>query len=49
MDTTDFTIDFGWMFRVDPHTELWLGIVEDPYPDGPALDVAFRFGIRTTF
>jgi len=49
MDTTDFTIDFGWMFRVDPRTELWLGIVEDPFPDGPALDVAFRFGIRTAF
>ncbi len=49
MDLTDFSIDFGWMFRVDPRTELWLGIVEDPFPDGPALDVAFRFGIRTSF
>lgn len=49
MDLTDFSIDFGWMFRVDPRTELWLGIVEDPFPDGPALDVAFRFGLRTSF
>jgi uncharacterized protein DUF3187 len=49
MDLVDFSIDFGWMFRVDPHTELWLGIVEDPFPDGPALDVTFRFGIRSTF
>ena len=49
MDLVDFSIDFGWMFRIDPRTELWLGIVEDPFPDGPALDVAFRFGIRTAF
>jgi hypothetical protein len=49
MDLVDFTIDFGWMFRIDPRTELWVGIVEDPFPDGPALDVAFRFGIRTAF
>ena len=49
MDQVDFTIDFGWMFRVDPRTELWVSIVEDPYPDGPALDVTFRFGIRTAF
>lgn len=49
MDGTDFSIDFGYMFRVDPKTELWVGIVEDPYPDGPALDVAFRFGLRTAF
>jgi Protein of unknown function (DUF3187) len=49
MDLVDFTIDFGWIFRIDPRTELWLGIVEDPFPDGPALDVAFRFGIKTAF
>jgi len=49
MDDVDFTIDFGWMFRIDPRTELWVGIVEDPYPDGPALDVAFRIGLRTAF
>jgi hypothetical protein len=49
MDLVDFTIDLGWMFRIDPRTELWVGIVEDPFPDGPALDVAFRFGIRTAF
>ena len=49
MDLTDFSIDFGWMFRVDSRTELWLGVVEDPFPDGPAIDVVFRFGIRTTF
>ncbi len=49
MDDVDFTIDFGWMFRIDPRTELWVGIVEDPYPDGPALDVAFRIGFRTAF
>jgi hypothetical protein len=49
MDLVDFTIDFGWMFRIDPRTELWVGIVEDPFPDGPALDVAFRVGLRTSF
>jgi hypothetical protein len=49
MDLSDFSIDFGWMFRIDPRTELWLGIVEDPFPDGPALDVAFRLGLRTSF
>ncbi|RPH65791.1 MAG: DUF3187 family protein [Myxococcaceae bacterium] len=49
MDLVDFSIDFGWMYRIDPRTELWVGVVEDPFPDGPALDVAFRFGIRTAF
>ena len=49
MDQVDFSIDFGWMFRIDPRTELWVGIVEDPYPDGPALDVAFRIGLKTSF
>jgi hypothetical protein len=49
MDLNDFTIDFGWIFRIDPKTELWLGIVEDPLPDGPALDVAFRLGLKTAF
>src|SRR5215831_9134425 len=49
MDLTDFSIDFGWMYRIDPKTELWIGIVEDPYPDGPAIDVVFRFGLRTAF
>jgi hypothetical protein len=49
MDLIDFSIDFGWMFRIDPRTELWVGIVEDPFPDGPALDVAFRFGLKTAF
>jgi len=49
LDTADFSIDFGWMFRLDRGTELWLSIVEDPYPDGPALDVVFRIGLRTGF
>ncbi|MGZ6098048.1 MAG: DUF3187 family protein [Myxococcaceae bacterium] len=49
MDLTDFSIDFGWIFRIDPKTELWLSIVEDPFPDGPALDVIFRIGFRTAF
>ena len=49
MDQIDFTIDFGWIFRIDPRTELWVSIVEDPFPDGPALDVAFRFGLKTSF
>ncbi|HEY3585961.1 MAG TPA: DUF3187 family protein [Myxococcaceae bacterium] len=49
MDLVDFSIDFGWMFRIDPRTELWVGIVEDPFPDGPALDVAFRVGLKTSF
>lgn len=49
MDLSDFSIDFGWMFRVDRTTELWVGLVEDPFPDGPAIDVTFRFGLRTAF
>ena len=49
MDLVDFSIDFGWMFRVDPRTELWVGVVEDPFPDGPAIDVVFRVGLRTSF
>jgi len=49
MDLVDFSIDFGWIFRIDPRTELWLSIVEDPFPDGPALDVVFRLGLRTAF
>lgn len=49
MDYTDFSIDFGYILRLQKGTELWVAITEDPFPDGPALDVAFRFGFRTGF
>jgi hypothetical protein len=49
MDLTDFSADFGWIFRIQRGTELWIGLGEDPYPDGPALDVTLRFGLRTGF
>jgi len=49
MDLTDFSIDFGYIFRISKGTEVWFSITEDPYPDGPALDVTFRIGFRTGF
>jgi hypothetical protein len=49
MDLTDFSIDFGYIFRIQKGTELWVAITEDPFPDGPALDVTFRLGLRTGF
>jgi hypothetical protein len=48
-DNVDLSVDFGWILRIDQKTELWISMVEDPYPDGPALDVAFRFGLRLGF
>ena len=48
-DNVDLSVDCGWILRVDQKTELRLSMVEDPYPDGPALDVAFRIGLRLGF
>ena len=48
-DNVDLSVDFGWILRIDQKTELWISMVEDPYPDGPALDVAFRIGLRLGF
>jgi len=48
-DNVDLSVDFGWILRIDQKTELWISMVEDPYPDGPALDVAFRIGMRVGF
>lgn len=49
MDYTDFSIDFGYIFRLAKGSEFWVAITEDPFPDGPALDVTFRFGFRAGF
>lgn len=48
-DNVDLPVEFGWIFRIDQKTELWLSMVEDPYPDRPALGVAFRIGARLGF
>ena len=49
MDLTDFSIDFGYILRLSKGTEFWFSITEDPFPDGPALDVTFRLGFRAGF
>ncbi len=46
LDNRDITIDFGWLLRIGDGPEWQLGITEDLEPNGPALDLSFRMGIR---
>jgi hypothetical protein len=40
----DFDLDFGYILRSKGGHEFRLGMTEDIYPSGPAIDLIFRFG-----
>jgi hypothetical protein len=47
LDGTEATLDFGFLLKVTPRApELQLGLTEDLYPRGPAVDVGFKIGVR---
>jgi len=47
LDAPEVTLDFGFLLRVRPRApELQLGLTEDLYPRGPAVDVGFKIGVR---
>jgi len=46
MDRVDFDIDFGYILRSKGGHEFRLGMTEDLYPAGPAIDLILRFGYR---
>lgn len=46
LDSRELTIDVGGLLRFGRGPEWILGLTEDLEPSGPAIDVAFRIGVR---
>jgi hypothetical protein len=46
LDNPDLSLDFGFLLKPGNGPELVLGVVEDPYPFGPAVDLVLRLGVR---
>lgn len=46
LDRRELTIDTGGFFKFKKGPEWILGLTEDLEPSGPAIDVAFRLGVR---
>ena len=47
VDGNEVTLDFGGLLRLKKHwPELQLGITEDVWPAGPAIDAGFKIGVR---
>jgi len=46
LDARELTIDTGGIFKFRRGPEWILGLTEDLEPSGPAIDVAFRLGVR---
>jgi len=44
LDKRDTSLDFGWILARSGGREWRIGLVEDPEPTGPAVDLVFRFG-----
>lgn len=44
LDKRDVSLDFGWILSRSGGKEWRIGLVEDPEPTGPAIDLVFRFG-----
>ena len=46
LDNADVSLDFGFLLKPGNGPEIILGMVEDPYPFGPAVDLVLRAGVR---
>ena len=46
LDKLDVSLDFGFLLKPGNGPEIILGMVEDPYPFGPAVDMVLRAGMR---
>ena len=44
LDRKELTLDFGWVLRTRNGHEWRIGMTEDPWPSGPAIDLSFRLG-----
>lgn len=46
LDNQDVSLDFGFLLKPGNGPEIVLGMVEDPYAFGPAVDLVLRAGVR---
>jgi hypothetical protein len=46
MDNVDLSLDFGFLLKPGSGPEIVVGMVEDVYAFGPAIDLVFRLGVR---
>jgi len=46
LDNQDVSLDFGFLLKPGNGPEIVLGMVEDPYAFGPAVDLILRAGVR---
>jgi len=46
LDGADVSLDFGFLLKPGNGPEIILGMVEDPYAFGPAVDMVLRAGVR---
>jgi hypothetical protein len=45
LDREDLSLDLGFLFRIRNGPEILVGLVEDLYVYGPAVDLVLRFGV----
>jgi hypothetical protein len=46
LDQRDLSFDFGWILAGDRGREVRVGLTEDLEPQGPAVDLVLRIGVR---
>lgn len=46
LDNQEVSLDFGFLLKPGNGPEIIAGMVEDPYPFGPAVDLVLRLGVR---
>lgn len=46
LDNQELSLDFGFLLKPGNGPEILAGMVEDPYPFGPAVDLVLRLGVR---
>jgi hypothetical protein len=46
LSAADFSLDFGFLLKPGGGPEVLLGLTEDLYVFGPAVDMTFRLGLR---
>jgi len=46
LDNQEVSLDFGFLLKPGNGPEILAGMIEDPYPFGPAVDLVLRLGVR---
>jgi hypothetical protein len=44
LDRPELSLDFGWLLATKSGADWRIGMTEDLYPAGPAIDLVFRLG-----